>query len=70
MNERELLAFLREYEAKLKEYMTAAEYKEWAEMISKKVFFAEVLASPSKEFKDMVFENWDWITGGTDGELR
>lgn len=66
MNEQELLAFLHEYEAKLKEYMTEAEYKEWANMVSKKVFFASVMASPNKEFKDMVFDNWDWITREVD----
>ena len=63
MNERSLMAFLCECEVKLKEYMTEEEYHEWSVMIAKKVFFAEVMASPNKEFKDMVFENWDYITG-------
>lgn len=64
MNEKAYLEMLREYEKKLKEYMTEEEYQAFATMIAKKVFFAEVMASPNKEFKDMVFDNWDWITGG------
>ena len=51
------------YEAKLQEYMTMDEYMAFAQEVAKLTFFAEVNESPSEEFKKMVFDNWDFITG-------
>ena len=62
MNEWELMEALKMYEAKLREYMTEQEYKEFVETVSKTIFLAEVMTSPSEEFKKIVAEHWDEIT--------
>ena len=59
MDEKSLIAMMKMYENKLKEYMTE-------EQVAKTVFLAEVLASPNDEFKKIVADNWDEITAPID----
>lgn len=66
MNEKTLLAILKMYEEKLKEYMTEGEYKQFSEQVAKTTFFAEVMSSPNDEFKQMVLDNWESITAPID----
>jgi hypothetical protein len=66
MDEKSLIAMMKIYENKLKEYMTEEEYTQFSEQVAKTVFLAEVLASPNDEFKKIVADNWDEITAPID----
>lgn len=56
------LEMLKAYEEELKRHMSEEKYKAFATKVAKTAFLAKVMASPNKEFKDVVFENWDDIT--------
>lgn len=62
MPDKYLTAMLKLYEDKLKEYMTSSEYSEFAEQVARTVFLAEVMDSPSEEFRQTVIDHWDEIT--------
>lgn len=62
MPDKYLTAMLKMYEDKLKEYMTSSEYAEFSEKVARTVFLAEVMDSPSEEFRQTVIDHWDEIT--------
>lgn len=53
---------MRKMEEKLVELMGKDDYKWFAEQISKEVFKEVVDASPSEDFKKMVYDHWEEIT--------
>lgn len=53
---------MKKMEEKLVELMGKDDYKWFAEQISKEVFKEVVDASPSEDFKKMVYDHWEEIT--------
>lgn len=53
-----------EYDAKLKELMTAKDYSEWSVEVARRQFGEEVKRMPDSEFKDFVTEHLKEITDG------
>ncbi len=54
------------YEAKLKELLGEDEFHVFAENIAKELFAEEICAMADGEFKDMILDNFDAITGTPD----
>jgi len=67
MNREQLMAVIKMYEEKLKEFMTDKDYMEFCAKVAKTVFLAEIMSFPDGEFKDFVLDNFDLITK-TEGE--
>ena len=61
MKEKYYTFVLKQYENKLKEYMTDDEYFEFATEVSKKGFKMEVESLEESEFKNMILENFNKI---------
>lgn len=53
---------MKKMEEKLVELMGKDDYKWFAEQTSKEVFKEVVDASPSEDFKKMVYDHWEEIT--------
>lgn len=54
------------YEEKIKEIMTDKEFGAFSTEVAKKVFRQSVEELHNEEFKQFVFDNWDYITGADD----
>ena len=61
MNEKYLTFVLKQYENKLKEYMTDEEYFEFATEVSREGFKMEVESLEEGEFKNLILENFNKI---------
>ncbi len=62
MSEREYIIILIVWEEKLRNLLGDKKYAEFAAEVAKEAFSRFVMESPSKEFRDFVFKNWDMIT--------
>lgn len=62
MSERECIIILEVWEEKLRKLWGDEKYEKFATEVAKEAFSRFVMESPSKEFRDFVFENWDMIT--------
>ena len=52
MNEKELMFFLKETDAKLQEYMSKEDYAAWAVDQGRRAYIESVINLPEGEFKD------------------
>lgn len=57
---------LKLYEKKLQEIMSKEEFEAFSTEVAKKVFRQSVEELHNEEFKQFVFDNWDYITGADD----
>ena len=50
------------YEKKLKKLMGEKKFKQYSVKVARKIFFTEIMNSPSEQFKNFALDNFDTIT--------
>lgn len=70
MSNEELTLFLKYYDEKLQDLLTADEYHEWCRQTAVKVFKASIDFVEDHDFREFIRENFTAITGARMDEVK